>query len=160
MTESISRQSAAEAPLTGPLRHADGRPIVSPRLVAALVAIGEAVFMTSAGAPPPERLAWLGSELEDFLARAGARTRWLLWLAALAVSVLAPLAAGRMPPIGRLALRERARALSLLERSRLGAPVLAVKALLCVLYYEHPDAARQIGFDGLCLTRSMEATQR
>jgi hypothetical protein len=153
MTESISRQSEAEEPLAGPLRHEDGRPIVAPRFVGALVSIGEAVFMTSAGAPPPERLGWLAGELEDFLARAGFRTRWLLRLAVLAVSVLAPLAAGRMPPIHRLALRERARALTLLERSRMGAPVLAVKALLCVLYYEHPDAAREIGFDGACLTR-------
>jgi hypothetical protein len=150
MAESISRRSTGETALV-PLRHESGRPIVSARLVGALVAVGEAVFSTSAGAPPPERLRWLGAELEDFLARAGTRTRWLLRLAVLAVSLLAPLSAGRMPPLRRLSLRERARALTLLERSRLGAPVLAVKALLCVLYYEHPDAANEIGFDGVCL---------
>ncbi len=90
------------------------------------------------------------AELEDFLARAGARTRFLYGAAVLALTVLAPLVIGRLPPLGRLPVRERARALSVLEHSRFGAPVLAVKALLCVLYYEHPDAAREVGFDGEC----------
>jgi hypothetical protein len=144
MDESISTD------LVGPLRHENGRPIVSHRALHRLRAVAEAVFSTEHGAPPAERIDWLMAELEDFLARAGGRTRLVLKLAALAVNVLAPLVAGHLPPLGRLPLRERARALTLLERGRFGAPVLAIKALLCVLYYEHPDAAREVGFDGDC----------
>jgi len=114
--------------------------------------MAEAVFTTEAGPPDEERMQWLARELEDFLARSGARTRWLLALASLAVSLVAPLFAGHWPPLRRVPLRERARALSLMENSRFGAPVLAVKALLCVLYYEHPAAAESVGFDGACLT--------
>jgi hypothetical protein len=142
MDESISTD------LVGPLRHEDGRPIVRARTLRRLRVVAEAVFSTEHGAPPAARLDWLLAELEDFLARAGSRTRGVLGLAVFAVTVLAPLFAGHLPPLGRLPLRERARALTLLERSRFGAPVLAVKALLCVLYYEHPDAAREVGFDG------------
>jgi hypothetical protein len=127
------------------------RPVVSTRFITAVRAVAEAVFSTDAGPPPPARLDWLCVELADFLSRAGARTRLMLRLALLAVSLVAPLLAGRLPPLRRLSLSERIRALTLLEQSPFGAPVLAVKALLCVLYYEHPDAAREIGFDSECL---------
>ncbi len=147
MDESLS---APERALAGPLRDEDGRPIVSAGFISSARAVAEAVFSTESGPPPGDRLDWLALELEDFLARAGSRTRWMLRLALVAVSLLAPLLAGRLPPLRRLPLPERIRALCLLENSRLGAPVLAVKALLCVLYYEHPDAAREIGFDAEC----------
>ena len=142
-----------------PLRHDSGRRIVSERLVASLSAVAEAVFTTETGPPDPERMQWLARELEDFLARSGARTRFLLGLASFAVAIAAPLFAGRLPPLRRLPLRERARALALMEDSRFGAPVLAVKALLCVLYYEHPAAAESVGFDGACLTGARRALE-
>lgn len=96
---------------------------------------------------------WLALELEDFLARSGAQTRLVFRLSLFAVSVLAPLSIGRFRSLASLPVAERARALGSLE-DRFGPPVLAVKALLCVLYYEHPDAAREVGFDGSCLTGS------
>lgn len=142
--------AADSVAISGPLRQKDGSSIVGRRFLTELRAVAEAVFSTERGAPPRERVDWLMLEMEDFLARAGARTRWVIRLALLSVTLLAPLFAGHLPPIRRLPVRERARALTLLERSRFGAPVLAVKALLCVLYYEHPDAAREVGFDGQC----------
>ena len=33
----------------------------------------------------------------------------------------------------------------------LGIALFAVKAILSMLYYEHPDAAREMGFDGACM---------
>lgn len=134
-----------------PLRHEDGRPIVARGFVSGLRVVAEAVFATGAGAPPAERLDWLCLELEDFLARAGSQTRLTLRLALLAISVLAPLVVLRFTPLKRMPVAERARAIGQLEHSSLGAPVLAIKALLCVLYYEHPDAAEEIGHDGQCL---------
>jgi hypothetical protein len=39
-----------------------------------------------------------------------------------------------------------------MERTFLGPLLLALKTILCILYYEHPDAAAEIGFDGECMT--------
>jgi hypothetical protein len=139
---------------TTPLRKADGSSIVSARFLAAMRAAAEAIFATEAGPPPTERLDWLCVEIEDFLAHAGSNARFLLRFALLAVSVLAPLFLLRFTRLKKLPLAERVRALTRLEHSALGSPVLALKALLCVLYYEHPDAAREIGFDGLCFKGS------
>ena len=40
------------------------------------------------------------------------------------------------------------------EKSGFAPALLAVKALLSVHYYEHPDAAREVGFDGACMITS------
>ena len=134
-----------------PLRDEGGTPIVPPKMVVALRNVAEAIFVTDEGPPPKERLDWLALECEDFLARSGARTLWVLRLALFALGVLAPLSILRFTSLGKLPVSERVRALAQLEHGRLGAPVVAVKAFLCVIYYEHPDAAAQIGFDGQCL---------
>lgn len=146
---SEQRQSLSREPF--PLRSASGKPIAGPRFVGGLCAVAEAVFSTTEGPPPGERLTWLKDELEDFLARAGSQTRLILRLALLAITIVAPLLILRLPTLGRLAVHDRVRALARMEDSALSAPVLAVKALLCILYYEHPDAQAEVGFDGECL---------
>jgi hypothetical protein len=133
-----------------PLRKADGSPIVRHATVRALVAIAEAVFARDGSPPSTDRIAWIEREIEDFLARAGARSRlmfsFMVWL----TTLLAPLLSGHFALLGSLPVAERVRALSRLEK-RFGEPLLAVKAILCLIYYEHPDAARDVGFDGQCL---------
>jgi hypothetical protein len=143
--------SSTRSDQAGPLRDEGGLPIVPPKMVRTLRVVAEAIFVTDAGPPPKERLDWLADECEDFLARSGARTLWVLRLALFALGVLAPLAILRFTSLAKLPLSERTRALGRLEDGPLGAPVVAIKAFLCVIYYEHPDAARQIGFDGQCL---------
>jgi hypothetical protein len=133
-----------------PLRRRDGAPIVRPATVHTTVAIAEAVFSRNGEPPAQDRLAWVGREIEDFLARCGAESRFFFSLMVWVTSVLAPLFIGRMPGLVRLSLRDRVRALATLER-RFGEPLLAVKAMLCLVYYEHPDAAAAVGFDGQCL---------
>lgn len=130
-----------------------GRPIVPPGVIARFRAVAEALFLTESGPPPAARLDWLMQELEDFLVRAGARPRFVLRLALFVVGLLAPLAVLRFSSLRSMPVVERARALARLE-DRFGAPVLAVKALLSVIYYEHPDSAREVGFDGTCLLPS------
>lgn len=120
-------------------------------MLRALGAIAEALFATASGPPPRDRIGWLLEECEDFLSRAGARSRLLVGLGVLAVSLLAPLMVLRFPPLRRLSHRERVRALRKLEASPAASPLFAIKALLSLVYYEHPDAAREIGFDGECL---------
>jgi len=125
----------------------------SPGTLASARALAEAIFSTESGPPPAARLDWLMDELDDFLGRVGARGRVLLLLSFFDVSWLAPLVAFRFRPLRSLPLAARVDALERLERSRIAMPLLATKAILSVLYYEHPDAAREIGFDGACLTR-------
>jgi len=91
--------------------------------------------------------------MEDFIARGGTRSRLVLTFMIWLVTVLAPLFVGRLTKLGDLTVPERIRALSSLEH-RLGEPLLAVKAMLCLLYYEHEDAAREVSFDGQCLVPS------
>ncbi|MCA9515530.1 MAG: hypothetical protein KC635_11345, partial [Myxococcales bacterium] len=67
--------------------------------------------------------------------------------------VVAPWLAGRLGPLERLPVSERVAALERLERSPLGLSVFALKATLAILYFEHPDAAAEIGFDGRGLGR-------
>ena len=133
-----------------PLRRPGGARIVGYGTILAASRIAEAVFARAGHPPPPERLAWLECELEDFLARSGPRSRWVLTIMVHLVSRLGPLFIGRCVGLGALPVPERIRALRRLEE-RFGEPLLAVKALLCLLYYEHPDAAREVGFDGNCL---------
>lgn len=114
-------------------------------------AVAESLFTTREGPPPPERLDWLVDDLDHFIAYAGPRARFMLWLCLTAISVLAPLLVLRGVPFRALSLETRAEALEKMERSPLGLAVFGAKAILCIVYYEHPDAAASIGFDGACL---------
>ena len=127
----------------------------TPRMLRAARALAEAIFSTEAGAPPADRLDWLVRELDDFLGHAGSRARLLVRLSIFAVSWLAPLLAFRLRPLRALPLPARIAALERLERSRAAMPLLATKAILSILYYEHPDAAREVGFDGACLQQGV-----
>lgn len=114
-------------------------------------AVAEAIFSKGGEAPPADRIEWVIAELFDLLARAGGRAGLVLRASLFIVSWLGPVLIGRAPGIARLPLALRVRALERLERSALAAPLTGVKAVLCILYYEHPDAAREVGIDGLCL---------
>ena len=43
------------------------------------------------------------------------------------------------------------RALQTIEETPLSLALLGAKAILCIVYFEHPDAAREIGWDQACL---------
>lgn len=108
-------------------------------------AVAEALFATLAGPPPAARLDWLVAEVCDLLRHAGARSRYLFQLCLALVSWLAPLWLFRLPPLRRLTLEDRIRALTRLEDSPACASlVLACKAVLCMVYYEDEAAARGI----------------
>jgi hypothetical protein len=120
---------------------------------AATSALAEALFASEDGAPPAARLRWLCDELDDFLGRAGPKARLFFRLSLLAVSVLAPLMIRRLRPLRTLPLAARTQALTRIEESAFALPLLAVKAILCILYYEHPDVVREIGY-GACASEA------
>jgi hypothetical protein len=113
-----------------------------------LRAFAEALFSDESGAPPPERMDWLIAQMEDYLVRAGSRAQLIFTISVMVVAWLAPLFVWRFPTISSLDLETRVKALTKLEESFAGAPVLAVKAFLCVVYYEHPDVQREVGHLG------------
>jgi len=116
-----------------------------------MVLIASALFASHRGAPPPGRLHWLIAELNDFLYGAGLKARLLMGFSATLATWVSPLLVRRLPPLSRLTASERIEALEALEASTLGTPLFALKAILSLLYYEHPDAAAEVGFDGKSL---------
>ena len=101
--------------------------------------------------PPAERVTWVTGEVDDFLSRASTRSYAIVLLSLVVVSVVAPLLSRRFTSLASLSPKERVHVLERFEKSGFAPALLAVKALLSVHYYEHPDAAREVGYDGACL---------
>ncbi|MBX3181333.1 MAG: hypothetical protein KIT72_14350 [Polyangiaceae bacterium] len=131
-----------------------------PRAVARALAVAECLFMSEAGPPPAERLTWLGRELDDFLERSGPDGRTGYLAALFALSLLAPLVGGQPRSLAAMPLEVRAQVLSRVEQGFASGLLLAVKAMLCIIYYEEAGAAQEIGFDGRCLVDSQAASER
>lgn len=120
-------------------------PLVLARTQRSTRAVAEALFHGLDGPPPPPRIDWVVAEVADLLRHAGTRARSLFQLCLFAVSWLAPLWIFRLPPLRRLSVEDRIRALTRLEDSQAGSSlVLACKAVLCMVYYEDEGAARAI----------------
>ena len=117
-------------------------------MLRSLRAFAEALFSTDAGPPPAERLDWLIGQMREYLHRAGPGARLIFGLALFAVTWFSPLFIWRLPTLRSLEVPERIKALTRMEESFASAPVLAVKAFLCVVYYEHPDVQREVGHVG------------
>ena len=128
-----------------------GRRGLTPRMRVATFAVAETLFTTRDGPPPRERLDWLVDDMDDFLSHAGARARLVYRACLLAITIFAPVLVFRLPPFRNLSRENRSKALERMEASALGLAVFGAKAALCILYYEHPDAARFIGYDASCL---------
>ena len=114
-------------------------------------AVAEALFSDD-GPPPPDRIAWMCDELDEHLSCSGRRAGLVVGASLHAVSTLAPALVGCRPPFRRLDVRRRVKALQRMERLPGAAlAILALKSLMCIVYYEHPDAAKVLGADDRCL---------
>lgn len=128
----------------------DPPPLSSGRL-RALFGLGEVMFATDDGPPPGSRLRWMCHDLEDLLRRIRGRGTFLFHLCLWLVSTLAPLLVLRPMPLRALPIALRARALERYERSPLGLTLFVLKAMMCIVWFEHPESAREVGFDGRAL---------
>lgn len=126
---------------------------LSPGARAVAVALAATLFSRDDGPPPEDRLRWLGDDLDHFFAHAGARSRSVFLLCITAIDLAAPLLIGRFGRFSSLPAEARARALTRFEESPLALAFFGAKAALCIVWYEHPAAAREVGYDGLCLKR-------
>jgi hypothetical protein len=127
---------------------------LSPGARRVAIALAETLFETDAGPPPPDRLAWLGADLDHFFVHAGGRARSVFLLCITAIDLLAPLFVGAVGSFAAMPAARRHVALTRFEASPLGLAFFGAKTALCIVWYEHPAAAREVGFDGLCLKRS------
>jgi len=117
-----------------------------------LRAIAEALFAGEKGAPDPERVGWVCADFRDFASRASGRGRLLLLLSVWVLTWIAPLFIWRIGPLESLELDRRADALEAVERSGLlGFAALAPKAMLCLMWFEHPDTQRETHTEVSCL---------
>ena len=116
----------------------------SARSVQTMMAIAEAAFSSESGAPPADRIEWLRREYVDLMSRASGRGRFYFAAGALVVSVAAPLMIGKLRLFRRLDLSERIAALRKFEAHPLGSILIALRAILCLLWYEHPEVAGEV----------------
>jgi len=134
----------AKVPGPAGVRAPTGR--LSERTLEMTMAIAEALFSSDDQKPPPEdRMAFLRREYADFMSRATPKGRLLFWAAPRAISLLAPLLSSKRPPLARLTIEERVKVLSRFEASPFAGVLIALRALLCMIYYEHPAAANAAG---------------
>jgi hypothetical protein len=148
----MSEAEIIPQPAARRVRRADA-PGLSPGSLRTARALAEALFADENGPPPRERLDYLESDLGDFFGHISARGRLIYTLALLALGWLGPLLIGRFAHFTRLGLDERTHVLERVERSPLSLALLAAKAMMCVVYFEHPDAAKEIGWDQECAGR-------
>ncbi|MBX7192054.1 MAG: hypothetical protein K1X94_08350 [Sandaracinaceae bacterium] len=115
-------------------------------------AFGEALFArTLDEAPPAERMRWFVDDLDDFVAHLNLRARWLFLFCLFAVTWVAPLLAGHLGRLRGLSVAGRIAALEALEQSPASLALFGARAVVSLVYYEHPDAAAEIGWDRRCL---------
>lgn len=113
-----------------------------------LHALAAVLFAKDEQPPPDARLNWTVRQIDDMLEKIGGRGRFVYRMSLRVVSWLAPLLVFSLPKLRRLSFEKRAHALERFEAGPAGMMLFALKAMLCIVYYEHPDAAREIGFDG------------
>jgi hypothetical protein len=125
--------------------------VVSDRFEVRLRPIAEALFSTEAGAPDAARIAWVCADFRDFCSRASGRGRMIMLLSVWFLTWIAPFFVGRLSPLESLSIEKRAEALERVEASFLGFTALAPKAMLCMMWFEHPDTQRETHTETTCL---------
>ena len=118
--------------------------------------VAEAVFSDGDGPPDTERMDWLIRDLDDFLEHIGESRRSVIG-ALFGLHAVTPVVNRSPRSLASMSIPDRISALTAVEESFASGLLLAVKALLCIIYYEHPDAGREIGFDGGCLNEATSA---
>ena len=112
-----------------------------------VIAAAEALFATDAGPPPRDRLERVAADALRFAVEAGPRVRFAFHAALWVLTWVVPLLLLRLPPFGRLPLDRRVRAWNRAEGGPLGPLFVVVKMILCLHWYEQPEAFDELGYE-------------
>jgi hypothetical protein len=119
-----------------------------------IVGLTEA-FFTDPDAPPDERAQaryeWVANDADGYVSNASGQMRFGFWFMLFVLEVLPLVVVGRFARCSSLPVPMRVRYLDRLDRSRvvvLALFVTAWKTLLTILYFEHPETASMLGYDG------------
>jgi len=113
--------------------------------------VAEALFSPDGSMPDDERLTFIERDFGDFYARAQGNARLILRLSLFVLMWIAPLLVFRPGPLSGLSISQRAHALERLEGSPLAPAALAVKAMLCILWFEHPTTQAETNTEPSCM---------
>lgn len=113
-----------------------------------LHALASVLFAKDNQPPDDARLNWAVRQIDDFLTKVGGRGAFVYRTSLFVVSWLAPLFVFSLPKMRSLSFEKRIHALERFESGPMGMMLFALKALLCIVWFEHPDSAKEIGFDG------------
>jgi hypothetical protein len=111
-------------------------------------AVASTMFCTHDGPPSKEHLDWTIDNLYDMYVTVGGIGLFVFRLSLFAFTWLAPLMILRLPPFSRLPHEDRLRAMHRFENSLIAIALFALKAMLCMIHFEHPDGVRHMNFDG------------
>jgi hypothetical protein len=104
-----------------------------------------------AGGGADARMEWLVADADDMVSHGSAQLQTGLRIAITVLELLPIFVIGRLSLASNLSLEERVRFLRKVETGPLtflALLVVAWKTLLTVLYFEHPEAAPLLGYDG------------
>ena len=112
-------------------------------------------FFTDPDAPPDEgaaaRFEWVSKDADAYVSNASGQMRFGFWMMLFVLEMLPLFVVGRWSRCSSLPLDVRVRYLDKLDRGPavfLALFVTAWKTLLTILYFEHPEAAPKLGYDG------------
>lgn len=112
--------------------------------------LARALFDRGSGIPA-DRLEWMIQDLGDFMAGAGPKTRTAFLLNILVLDLLAPVLRRKLGRLRSLPPEDTVALLEQLDESNLAILLPLPKAMLALIYYEHPEAIRETGYDALPL---------
>jgi hypothetical protein len=115
--------------------------------------LAEALFHDEARPPgeAAERYEWVTEQADDFAGHASAQLAMSLRLAAIAVEWLPLIVVGRFTRASSMSAEARSAYVSALERhpiSWFALLVVAWKTLLTIVWFEHPENAKELQYDG------------
>jgi len=128
-------------------------PLLSRRQRRVLRAVAEGLFSEPDRPVPADRLDWLEIECDDFLAATTGLTRTIVWLALTVMQLSPPLSIWTPKFMTSCTIEQRQKCLHRIESSPIVLVSLLVallKAFMSSMYFEHPEALAETGFDGQC----------
>lgn len=112
-----------------------------------LHAVAETLFESEAGPAAPARVRWVVDDIDHFLMTVGGRSRLVIRAAIEVVMRLGPVVVGSFSPFEKLPLAKRRLALARIEKSPAGLTIFALKTLLSLHWFEHPETVRELGLE-------------